>query len=96
MPVDHGAKGIKGKNLDKYLDLAGEVKKQGNMKMTTIMIITGPLGSVHKNLEKDSMIWILKEELKPCRLLKPDWILRSVPKTRGDLPSPRLPQINHQ
>ena len=33
---------------DMYLDLAGELKKQWNMKMTVIPIIIGALGTIKK------------------------------------------------
>ena len=37
---------------DMYLDLAGELKKQWNMKMTVIPIIIGALGTIKKKLDK--------------------------------------------
>ena len=38
--------------MDKYLDLAWELKMLWNMKVTVIPIIVGALGTVPKNLEK--------------------------------------------
>ena len=47
---DHWVK-IKGnKKRDKYLDLAWEVKKLWNMKMTVILIVIGALGTIPKGL----------------------------------------------
>ena len=39
-----------GETLDKYLDLAGELKKFRNMKVTVITIVIGPFGTVPENL----------------------------------------------
>ena len=38
--------------IDKYLDLARELKRLLNMRMTVIPMIIGALGMVHKGLKK--------------------------------------------
>ena len=42
----------KSKNIDKYLDLARELKRLWNMKMMVITIVVGALAMVTKGLEK--------------------------------------------
>ena len=39
---------------DKYLDLAGELKKPWNMKVTIVSIVIGALGTINKGLLKGS------------------------------------------
>ena len=48
--VDHSVKIKENEKRDKYLDLARELKKVWNMKVTVIPIVTGPLGTVSKGL----------------------------------------------
>ena len=50
--ADYGVKVKEGKKLEKYLDLARELKMSWNMKVTVIPIGVGRLGTVLKNLEK--------------------------------------------
>ena len=38
--------------MNKYLDIARELKKQLNMKVTVIPVVVGALGTVPKSLEK--------------------------------------------
>ena len=52
MPVDHRIKLKESEKKDKYLDLARELKKLWNMKMTIIPIVIGALGTVTKGLLK--------------------------------------------
>ena len=40
---------------EKYLDLARELKKLRNMKMTVMPILVGTLGTVHISLKKKSL-----------------------------------------
>ena len=49
VPVDHRVKLKESENIDKYLDLARELKKLWNMKVTVIIVI-GALGIVSKVL----------------------------------------------
>ena len=50
VPTDHKVKLKECENKDKYLDLAGELKKLRNKKVTIIPIVIGALGSVTKKL----------------------------------------------
>ena len=56
--------------LDKYLDIAKELKKLWNIKKTGIPIVVGVLGTVHQNLEK-SLVWfgLVLWHINHCRLL---------------------------
>ena len=46
IPADHRVKLRESKKKDKYLDLARELKKLWNMKLTVISIVIGALGTV--------------------------------------------------
>ena len=48
--ADHRVKLKEIENRDKYLDLARELKKMWNMKVTVIQIVIGALGTVTKGL----------------------------------------------
>ena len=50
--TDHKVKLKESEKKDKYLDLARELKKLWNMKVTFIPIIIGVLGTVTKGLLK--------------------------------------------
>ena len=52
VPADHRIKLKECKKRDKYLDLARELKKLWNMKMTIIPIVIGAFGMVTKGLLK--------------------------------------------
>ena len=87
---------IKGsKKMDKYLDLARELKRLLNMRVTVIPIIDVALGIVHKCLEK-----ILEElefrgrieTIQTSASLKSARISKRVSETGGDLLSFRLLQ----
>ena len=51
VPADYRVK-IKGEKMDKYLDLAGELKKLRKMKVTVIPIVVGALGTITKGFMK--------------------------------------------
>ena len=51
-PADHWVKLRESENRVKYLDLARELKKLWNMKVTVIPIVIGTLGRVTKGLVK--------------------------------------------
>ena len=51
VPVDHSVKIKKSEKLNKYMDLASELKRLWNMKVTVIPIVVGALGTVPKGLE---------------------------------------------
>ena len=52
VPADHQVKLKESEKKDKYLDLARELKKVMNMKVTIIPIVIGALGTVTKGLLK--------------------------------------------
>ena len=52
VPADHRIKLKKSERRDKYLDLARELKKLWNMKVTIIPIVIGAFGTVTKGLLK--------------------------------------------
>ena len=50
VPADHWVKLNEGEKSDKYQDLARELKKNWNMKVTVILIVIGALVTVIKGL----------------------------------------------
>ena len=75
-------------NKDKYPDLARELKKLWNMKVTVIPIETGALGSVTKRLVQELEGLEMRgrvETIQTAGLLKSARILRRVLETWGDL-----------
>ena len=52
VPANHRVKLKESEKKDNYLDLAREVKKLWNMKVTVIPIVIGALGTVTKGLVK--------------------------------------------
>ena len=50
--TDHRAKMKESEKVDKYLDLARELKKLWNMRVTVIPIVDSALGTVLKGLKK--------------------------------------------
>ena len=52
VPADHRINLKEGAKKDKYLDLARELKKLWNMKMTIVPILMGALGTITKGLLK--------------------------------------------
>ena len=53
VPADHRIKLKECEKKDKYLDLARELKKLWNMKVTIVPIVSGTLGTMTKGLLKD-------------------------------------------
>ena len=53
VPVDHRINLKQCAKKDKYLDLARELKKLWNMKVTIVPIVIGALGTITKGLLKD-------------------------------------------
>ena len=69
---------------DKYLDLARELKKLRNMKLTIIPIMIGAFGTVAKELLKgleDLEVGGRVETIQTTAFLKTDRILRRVLET---------------
>ena len=78
---------------DKYQDLARELKKQWNVKVTIIPIVIGALGTLTKGLiqgQEDLKITGQVETVQTTALLKSARIPRSVLETWGDLLSLKL------
>ena len=93
VPADHKIKLKECEKRDKYLDLAKELKKLWNMKVTIIPIMIGAFGTVTKGLLKgleDLEVSGQVETIETMALLKTDRILRRVLETRGDLLSLNL------
>ena len=65
VPADHKIKLKECEKRDKYLDLARELKKLWNMKVTIIPIVIGAFGMVTKGLLKARKIWKLVTEWRP-------------------------------
>ena len=57
VPADHRIKLKEYKKKDKYLDLARELKKLWNMKVTIVPIVIGAFGTVTKGLSKGVGGW---------------------------------------
>ena len=84
VPAEHRIKLKEKEKKDKYPDLAWELKKLWNMKVTVIPIVIGALGTVTKGLLKGL------EGLEVGTLLRTVRILRRVLETWGDLQSLQL------
>ena len=92
--ADHRIKLKECEKKDKYLDLARELKKLWNMKVTIILIVIGAFGTVNKGLLKDWRTWKLGDEWRPSALLRTARILRRVLETWGDLNSREKPSAD--
>ena len=93
VPADHGIKLKECETGDKCLDLARELKKLWNKKVTIIPIVIGAFGSVTKGLLKgleDLEVGGWVETIQTTALLKTSRILRRVLETLGDLLSLNL------
>ena len=93
VPADHKIKLKEHEKRDKYLDLARELKKLWNMKVTIIPIVIGAFGTVNKGSLKgleDFEVGSRVETIQTTALLKTARILRRVLETWGDLLSLNL------
>ena len=73
---------------DKYLDLARELKKVWNMKVTIVLIVIGAIGTITKGLlkgQEDLEVGGRVETVQITALLRTDRILSRVLETWGDL-----------
>ena len=98
VPVDHKINLKECEKKDKYLDLARELKKLWNMKVTIVPIVIGALGTITKGLLKsleDLEVGGWVETIQMAALLRTARILRRVLETFGDLLS-QTPEKNHQ
>ena len=87
VPANHRIKLKEYEKRDKYLDLARELKKLWNTKVTIIPILIGAVGTVTKGLLKgleDLEVGGRVETIQTTALLKTARILRRVLETRGD------------
>ena len=93
VPADHRIKLKECEKRDKYLDLARELKKLWNMKVTIILTVIGAFGTVTKGLLKgleDLEVGGRVETIQTTAFLKTARILRRVLETWGDLLSLKL------
>ena len=93
VPANHRIKLKESEKKDKYFDLARELKKPWNMKVTIIPIFIGAFGTVTKWLLKELedievAEWV--ETIQTTALLRTARILRRVLETWGDLLSLKL------
>ena len=66
--ADHRAKIKESETRDKYLYYAKEVRKQWNMKVQVMSIVTGALGMFPKSLERGYKSWKLDDHSKTFKL----------------------------
>ena len=93
VPTDHIKKLKECEKKDKYLDLAREMKKLWNMKVTIVPIVIGAFGTITKGLLKgleDLEVGRRVEIIQMTALLRMAKILRRVLETWGDLLSLKL------
>ena len=84
VPADHRISLKESEKKDKYLDLARELKKLWNMKVTIVPIVIGALGTITKALLKgpeDLEIGRQVETIQTTALLRMARILRQVMET---------------
>ena len=91
--ADHRINLKESEKKDKYLDLARELKKLWNMKVTIVPIVIGALSTITKGLLKgleDLEVGGRVETIQTTALLRTGRILRRVLETWGDLLSLKL------
>ena len=79
--ADYEVKIKENEKIDKYLDLARELKKQWIMRVTVIPIVVGALGMIQKDLEKKLGKLEIRARIKTIQtkaVLKSARILRRV------------------
>ena len=85
--ADHRVKIKENEKLDKYLDLARELKKLWNMKITVMQMIAGSQGTVFQGLEKRPAEFEIRGRIESnltTILLRSARILRKVLETKID------------
>ena len=75
VPVDHRVKLKENEKKDKYLDLARELKKLWNIKVTVIPLVVGALVTVTKSLVKEPENLKIRSRVKTIQIKT---LLRSV------------------
>ena len=86
--MDHRINLRESEKKDKYLDLARELKKLWNIKVTIVPIVIGTLGTITKGLLKgreDLEVGRRVETIQTTASLRTTRILRRVLETWGDL-----------
>ena len=84
VPADHIINMKESEKKDKYLDLARELKKLWNMKVTIVPIVSGALGTITKGLlkgQEDLEIRGQVETIQTTALLRTARIRRRVLET---------------
>ena len=84
VPADHRINLKENEKKDKYLDLARELKKLWNMKVTIVLIVIDALGTITKGLLKglvDVEVGGRVETIQTTALLRTARILRRVLET---------------
>ena len=84
VPADHRVKVKESEKIDKYLDLARELKKIWNMRVKVVPIVIGALGTVPKGLERSLDELEIRgriETIQTTALLRSARILRRVLET---------------
>ena len=97
VPAHHRINLKESEKKDKYLDLARELKKLWNMKVTIVPIVIGALGTVTKGLLKgleDLEVGGWVETIQMTALLRTARILRRVLKTCCHWNSSEKPSAN--
>ena len=93
VPADHRINLKESEKKGKYLNLARELKKLWNMRVTIMPIVMGALGTITKGLLKgleDLEVGGWVETIQMTALLRMARILRRVLETWGDLLSLKL------
>ena len=93
VPADHRINLKESEKKDKYLDLARELKKLWNKKVTIVPVVISVLGTITKGLLKgleDLEVGGRVETVRTTALLRTARLLRRVLMTRGDLLSLKL------
>ena len=88
VPADHRINPKENEKKDKYPDLARELKKLWNMKVTIVPIVIGALGTITKGLLKgleDLEVGGRVETIQTTALQRTARILERVLETWGDL-----------
>ena len=88
VPGEHRIKLKECEKNDKYLDLARELKKLWNMKVSIVPLVIGAFGTITKGLLKglqDEEVGGRVETIQMTELLRTARILRRVLETWGDL-----------
>ena len=97
--ADHWINLKESEKKDKFLDLARELKKLWNMKVTIVPIVIGTLGTITKGLLKGLEhleVGGRVETIQTTALLRTAKILRRVLETWRELLSLKLQWKNHQ